>query len=83
LDASQGKLMLAGISEHAYEQLDRTETTDDLLGDEGVFEETEIFSDSVLTAQQAAQIWLDDLETVDHEIENGGKPYDTGKEDNT
>lgn len=62
LDASQGKLMLAGISKHAYEQLDRTETTDDLLGEEDVFEETDILGESVVAAQKAAQAWLDGLE---------------------
>lgn len=80
LDASQGKLMLAGISDRAYEQLDRTETTDDLLGAEDVFEETDILGESVLAAQEAAQIWLDGL--AEAESQTGESAYDTGNEGN-
>ena len=61
LEASQGKLILAGVSEHTKKQLDRTETTDELLGEEDIFEETEILGESVQAAYRAAQDWLERL----------------------
>ena len=61
LEASNGKLILAGVSEHTKKQLDRTETTDELLGEEDVFEETDILGESVLAAYHAAQDWLERL----------------------
>jgi SulP family sulfate permease len=67
LKASRGKLMLAGVSQHAKEQLDRTETTDDLLGEENIFESTEILGESGRAAYRAAQDWLEGLEPEDIE----------------
>jgi SulP family sulfate permease len=67
LKASRGKLMLAGVSKHAKEQLDRTETTDDLLGEENIFESTEILGESGRAAYRAAQDWLEGLEPEDIE----------------
>lgn len=61
LEASQGKLILAGISQHTKEQLDRTETTHELLGEEDVFEATDILGESLQLAYQAAQDWLENL----------------------
>jgi SulP family sulfate permease len=65
LEASRGKLMLAGVSQHAKEQLDRTETTDDLLGEENIFEATDILGESGRAAYRAAQDWLEGLEPED------------------
>ena len=73
LKASRGKLMLAGVSQHAKEQLDRTETTDELLGEENIFEATEILGESGQAAYQAAQAWLEGLEP-----EHNGDSSDTG-----
>jgi SulP family sulfate permease len=61
LEASKGKLILAGVSVYTKEQLDRTETTDELLGEEDIFIETEILGESVQAAYQAAQDWLERL----------------------
>lgn len=61
LEASHGKLILAGVSELTKQQLDRTETTDELLGDEDVFMETEILGESVHAAYLAAQDWISNL----------------------
>jgi SulP family sulfate permease len=62
LEASKGKLILAGVSAHTKQQLDRTETTDDLLGEEDLFETTEILGESLQLAYHAAQNWLASLE---------------------
>lgn len=62
MEVSQGKLILAGVNETIFEQLDRTETTEDLLGEEDVFIETDILGESVLTAYKSAQNWLSHLE---------------------
>lgn len=62
IHASRGKLMLTGVSEHAKEQLDLTETTDELLGEENIFMTTEIMGESGRTAHAAAQKWLENLE---------------------
>lgn len=62
LETSQGKLIPAGVSAHDYEQLDHTETTVDLLGEEDVFGETDILGESVLAAYQSAQDWLENQE---------------------
>jgi SulP family sulfate permease len=61
LEASGGKLILAGVSEHTRKQLDKTETTDELLGEEDIFEATEILGESFQLAYQAAQDWLENL----------------------
>ena len=58
LAAVDGKLMLAGVSEHVKEQLDRTETTQEILGEENIFEDTEYLGQSVHDALYAANRWL-------------------------
>lgn len=62
IGASHGKLFLAGVGKHAKEQLDRTGTTEDLLGEQSVFVTTEILGASVLAAHNAAQDWLESLQ---------------------
>jgi SulP family sulfate permease len=54
-----GKLMLAGVSPRVKEQLDLTETTQDVLGEENIFLATEIISESMVAALKAGQEWLE------------------------
>ena len=61
LETSHGKLILAGVSQLTKQQLDRTGITDELLGDEDIFLETEILGDSVQAAYLAAQGWISNL----------------------
>jgi SulP family sulfate permease len=58
LKAQDGKLMLAGVSPRVKEQLDLTETTQDVLGEDAVFLSTDILGDSTTVAFEAAQAWL-------------------------
>ncbi len=53
-----GKLMLAGVHAKIKGQLDRTGTTDEILGAENVFEATTILGASSRAAYAAAQRWL-------------------------
>ena len=55
-------MMLSGVSQHAKEQLDRTEITEEIFGEEDIFEETDILGKSVKAAYQAAQNWLGNLD---------------------
>jgi SulP family sulfate permease len=59
LKAGGGKLMLAGVSPRVKEQLDLTETTQEVLGEENVFQATEIIAESMLAALKAGQEWLE------------------------
>ncbi len=59
LKASGGKLMLAGVSPRVKEQLDVTETTRDVLGDEDIFPATENIGEATKLALEAAQAWLE------------------------
>jgi SulP family sulfate permease len=59
LKASGGLLILAGISPRVKEQLDLTETTQEVLGEENVFLATENIAESMLAALKTAQIWLE------------------------
>ena len=59
LQARGGKLMLAGISPLVKEQLDVTETTRDVLGDEDIFLATENIGEATHLALEAAQAWLE------------------------
>jgi hypothetical protein len=76
IGASHGKLFLSGVGKHAREQLDRTGTTEDLLGEENVFETTEVLGASVLLAYEAAQDWLDSVKP-----ERSGDHSDVGSPD--
>jgi SulP family sulfate permease len=59
LRACGGKLILAGVSPHVKEQLDVTETTRDVLGDDDVFLATENIGEATRLAFEAAQAWLE------------------------
>jgi SulP family sulfate permease len=59
LKACGGKLMLAGVSPRVKEQLDVTETTRDVLGDEDIFPATENIGEATKLALEAAQAWLE------------------------
>jgi SulP family sulfate permease len=55
--AAGGRLMVAGVSPKVKGQLDRTETTSDLLGPENVFVATANLGASTRAALDAAQRW--------------------------
>jgi SulP family sulfate permease len=59
IKAAGGKLMVAGVNSKVKGQLDRTETTADILGAENVFIATSTLGVSTRAAYQAAQRWLD------------------------
>jgi SulP family sulfate permease len=61
IEASRGKLMLASVGDHIKEQLDETEITEELFGEEDIFEETDILGQSMQAAYKAAQDWLENL----------------------
>lgn len=58
LRAHGGKLMLSGVNPEVKQQLDRTETTTDLLRERNVFVSTPILGASTREAYAAAQAWL-------------------------
>ncbi len=58
LKANQGKLVLVGVSEPVYHQLEKTGLLAD-LGEGNVYRATSILGDSSLEAYQNAQEWLD------------------------
>jgi SulP family sulfate permease len=60
-----GKLMLAGVSPKAKGQLDRTGTTEEILGAENVFVATTTFGASTREALDAAQRWLQEPPVVE------------------
>jgi len=61
IESSHGKLMLAGVCDRIKGQLDETETTEELFGEEDIFEETDILGQSLQAAYKAAQVWLENL----------------------
>jgi SulP family sulfate permease len=58
LKVQDGKLMLAGVGPRVKEQLDLTETTQDVLGEDAIFLSSDILGDSTRIAYEAAQAWL-------------------------
>jgi SulP family sulfate permease len=60
LQAKGGKLILSGVGARAKAQLERTETTSEVLGADNVFFETEIVGASTRDALAAARRWLDE-----------------------
>jgi SulP family sulfate permease len=58
LKAADGKLVLAGVSPEVKKQLDKTGTTQDILGDEDIFIATEIVHQSLDAAVAASGEWL-------------------------
>jgi SulP family sulfate permease len=61
LKANQGKLVLVGVSEHVYHQLQKTGLLE-ALGKENVYLATSILGDSALNAYQDAEAWLEKKE---------------------
>lgn len=57
LNANQGKLMLVGVSEPVYHQLDKTGLLDQ-LGKENIYIVSSIMGDSALNAIKDANAWL-------------------------
>jgi SulP family sulfate permease len=58
LKAAGGKLVLAGVSLEVKKQLDKTGTTQDILGDEDIFIATELVHQSLEAAVTASNEWL-------------------------
>jgi SulP family sulfate permease len=63
VNAAGGKLMVAGVSRKVKGQLDRTETTAEILGPENVYVATSTLGASTRAAYEAAQRWLQDTST--------------------
>ncbi|MBE2233756.1 MAG: SulP family inorganic anion transporter [Anaerolinea sp.] len=63
IKAVGGRLMVAGVSMKVKGQLDRTETTGELLGPDNVFVATTNLGVSTRAALAAAQRWLDETPT--------------------
>jgi len=59
LKAQEGKLILAGVGPRVKEQLDLTETTQDVFGEESIFLSTDIIGKSTKEALTSARAWLD------------------------
>jgi SulP family sulfate permease len=57
LSAKQGKLVLVGVREPVYNQLEKTDLLDQ-LGRENVYQASAILGDSALSAYQDAMAWL-------------------------
>ena len=57
LRANGGKLMLSGVSQHVWQQLERTETFE-AIPQEDIFLETDTLGQSTLEAMAAAKQWL-------------------------
>jgi len=57
LKAKQGKLVLVGVSEPVYHQLEKTGLLHE-LGEENVYRATSILGDSAFEALQDADAWL-------------------------
>jgi sulfate permease, SulP family len=74
LQAAGGKLMVAGVNPKVKGQLDRTETTSEILGAENVFVATTTLGAATHAAYDAAQRWL-----VEHpaETEAAAQPMRT------
>ncbi len=64
LRAHGGKLILAGVSAQVKRQLDRTETTRDVLGEENVFLAATTLGASTRAALAAAEQWLQTQEAA-------------------
>ena len=58
IQGAGGKLMVAGVNRKVKGQLDRTETTGEILGPENVFVATTALGASTRAALEAAQRWL-------------------------
>jgi len=58
IEASQGRLILAGVNDRIKKQLDQTGITEELFGEENIFMETEILGESIQDAYQFAQVWI-------------------------
>jgi SulP family sulfate permease len=64
LQKNGGKLMLSGVSEHVYEQLEKTEIVE-LLGEQNIYPESSRLLYSSKQALKAANDWLAEHQTND------------------
>jgi SulP family sulfate permease len=58
LRSCKGKLVLVGVSEPVYQQLDKTEILNQ-LGKDNVYRSTSMMGDSAMQAYQDAMVWLE------------------------
>jgi SulP family sulfate permease len=58
LQSCNGKLVLVGVSEPVYQQLDKTEILNQ-LGKDNVYRSTSMMGDSAMQAYQDAMVWLE------------------------
>ncbi len=65
-----GKLMVAGVNRKVKGQLDRTETTAELLGPENVFVATSSIGASTRAALAAGQQWLEEIPKEKNDNDN-------------
>jgi sulfate permease, SulP family len=70
LQAAGGRLMVAGVSRKVKGQLDRTETTTEILGTENVFVSTSTLGASTRAALEAAQRWLQEAPAGEPAVES-------------
>lgn len=56
--------VVAGVGPRVKEQLDLTETTQDVLGEEGIFLSTDIIGASTKAALLAANAWLEETAEI-------------------
>jgi len=69
-----GKLMVAGVSSKVKGQLDRTEATGEILGQENVFVATTALGASSRAALEAAQRWLQETPAESTESDDEAAP---------
>ena len=67
IQANDGKLILVGVSQQVYTQLQKTGLLDD-LGSENVYRATSIVGDSAITALEDARQWLDSNKTDEKSV---------------
>ena len=72
LKASGGRLILAGVNPRVKEQLDLTETTQDVLGEEDISLATENIRQSTQQALDTAQAWLEGQAKKEVELDDDG-----------
>jgi SulP family sulfate permease len=73
LRAQNGRLILTGVSEKVKQQLDRTRTTEEVLGDESIFLATNTLGAASRQAMLAADGWLKSTPLDDTNDQSGAR----------
>ena len=85
INSAGGTLMVAGVNSKVKGQLDRTETTAEILGSENVFVATTTLGASTRAAYEAAQRWLQEGEPQEtnrgqsSDLQNGAETHEDDK----